>query len=167
MQQLVKFKNNTGLLLRFALVVLITTCSNYLHANEDSHPQPDLTPQQVVQIVVSALKSNDPSIGDQGIETVYRFASPANKEVTGPLSRFKSMIKGGFSSMLNHIHSEFGEMQVDAGTGLQAVWLTDKAGFKRGYVFQLGKQQSGEFAGSWMTESVWPIGVEKPKGQSI
>ncbi len=132
-----------------------------------SQPNPELAPDQVIKIVIDALKTNDPEQDDDGIATVFNFASPGNKTVTGPLPRFKSMIKRGFGNMLNHVKSEYGEIEISNDKALQAVWLTDKQGNETGYVFQMGKQQSGEFTGMWMTESVWPIGSRKPKGQSI
>jgi len=121
----------------------------------------------VVRIVVEALKTNDPAKDDDGIATVFEFASPGNKSSTGPLQRFTKMIKGGFGQMLNHTDSEFGTMEISKSTALQAVWLTTRSGQQLGYVFQIGKQVEGEFDGMWMTESVWPIGERKPQGLSI
>lgn len=130
-------------------------------------PNVELTPDEVIVIVVDALKNNDPSKDDSGIATVFDFASPGNKSATGPLSRFTQMIKGGFGNMLNHIDSEFGLIEIEDDTALQAVWLTTRAGQRIGYVFQVGKQTGGDFDGMWMTESVWPIGEREPQGQSI
>jgi len=130
-------------------------------------PNAELTPDQVVVIVIEALKNNDPSNNDEGIATVFEFASPGNKSVTGPLDRFTHMIKGGFADMLNHFDSSFGEMQIKADKAIQPVWLTSRSGVETGYVFQLGKQVGGEYDGMWMTESVWPIDKRNPRGQSI
>jgi len=132
-----------------------------------SEPNTQLSPEQVVRIVIEALKTNDPSKDDDGIATVFEFASPGNKSATGPLQRFTKMIKGGFAQMLNHIDSEFGPMEINEHTALQAVWLTTRSGQQIGYVFQMGKQVGGEFDDMWMTEAVWPIGERKPPGQSI
>jgi len=135
--------------------------------SHQARPNIELAPDEVIQIVIDALKSNDPTKDDDGIATVFEFASPGNKSVTGPLERFTQMIKGGFGDMLNHVDSEFGNIEVNEDVALQAVWLTSSSGKRSGYVFQLGKQASGEFEGMWMTESVWPIGVREPEGQSI
>ena len=135
--------------------------------NQQTTPNTALSPTEVVHIVIEALKTNDPTKDDNGIATVFEFASPGNKSVTGPLQRFTKMIKRGFADMLNHVDSEFGEIEIENNTALQAVWLTAASGKETGYVFQLGKQTSGEHAGMWMTESVWPVGARKPKGQSI
>jgi len=134
---------------------------------QPASPNTELTPTEVVHIVIDALKSNDSEKNDNGIATVFEFASPSNKSVTGPLERFATMIKRGYGDMLNHVDSEFGEIDIENNTALQAVWLTSSSGVKTGYVFQLGKQTSGKNAGMWMTESVLPLGTRKPKGQSI
>lgn len=152
---------------RWFTLILIFPISLCIADTRASSPNAELTPGDVVRIVVDALKTNNPDNNDDGIAKVFEFASPGNKSVTGPLPRFTDMIKGGFGDMLNHVDSEFGEIDVQEKTALQAVWLTAPDGRETGYVFQLGKQTTGEFEGMWMTESVWPLGARKPKGQSI
>lgn len=152
---------------RFFILFLIIPFGNAFADTQPSTPNTDLTPTEVVHIVIDALKTNDSAKNDDGIATVFEFASPGNKSVTGPLERFTIMIKRGFSDMLNHVDSEFSEIDIENNTALQAVWLTSRSGKQTGYIFQLGKQTSGENAGMWMTESVLPLGTRKPKGQSI
>lgn len=152
---------------RFFILFIILPIGSVYADSQSTTPNTELTPAQVVHIVIDALKTNDSAKNDAGIATVFEFASPGNKSVTGPLERFTTMIKGGFSDMLNHVDSEFGEIAVENNTALQAVWLTSASGTKTGYVFQLGKQTSGENAGMWMTESVLPLGSREPPGQSI
>lgn len=127
------------------------------HATEEN-PQPNsaLTPEQVVMILVNALKENDEST-DDGIATVFRFASPGNKANTGPLDRFSQMIKRGFSDMLNHADSRVGEIKTEGATALQAVYFTTTSGNEVGYLFQIGEQRTGEHKGMWMTEAVYPL----------
>jgi len=152
----------------YFFIPLLMLIVSFSHADTgSSRPSTELTPEQVVRIVIDALKKNDPLKNDDGIATVFEFASPGNKSSTGPLQRFTKMIKGGFGQMLNHVDSEFGPMEIKDDTALQAVWLTTRTGQQLGYVFQIGKQAGGEFNDMWMTESVWPIGERKPSGQSI
>ncbi|HSY80300.1 MAG TPA: hypothetical protein VK807_00975, partial [Gemmatimonadaceae bacterium] len=54
------------------------------------HPTPSLSPNQVVEIVLTALQHNDNPQPDAGIATTFEFASPANRLETGPLQRFAS-----------------------------------------------------------------------------
>jgi hypothetical protein len=53
-----------------------------------------------VRIQVEALRKNGPL--NEGIELTYRFTSPGNKQVTGPLDRFVRMVSSalyvGFST---------------------------------------------------------------------
>ena len=56
-------------------------------------PEPALSPGDVIRIQLEALRHNDEQ--DRGIAVAFRFASPANRANTGPLSRFTAMIKEG------------------------------------------------------------------------
>lgn len=133
---------------------------------QDNQPARNLTPQEVVRIVVNALKDNDAQ-NDNGIATVFSFASPANKLSTGPLSRFTTMIKKGFPDMLNHSSARFDPMEVDADTALQAVWLMTPSGTEVGYAFQLSRQVDGSYSGMWMTDMVIPLGKGPGSGMRI
>lgn len=152
---------------RFLLLLSALLLPIVSYADSDKlAPNANLTPNDVVQIVITALKTNSDK-NNNGIETVFRFASPSNKAVTGPIERFTQMIQRGFPDMLNHLQSDFSEIKIEGNTAVQAVWLTTVTGSKHGYVFQLGKQLNGEYKDMWMTEAVMPIGTNAPKGQSI
>lgn len=121
-------------------------------------PSADYSPQEVVRIVIEALGSNGDSEQDAGIATVFRFASPGNRANTGPLPRFGSMIKRGFSDMLDHLGSRYDEMEITGDIAVQAVWLLQPSGKEVGYAFQLGRQSEGTYSGMWMTDAVMPLG---------
>ena len=57
-------------------------------------PNQTIVPKKVVKIQLDGLKKNDAGYKDQGIEQTWEFAHPNNKIFTGPLERFKQMIKG-------------------------------------------------------------------------
>ncbi len=128
-------------------------------------PSTDLSPQQVINIVVESLQNN--AADDAGIATVYRFASPGNKANTGPLARFTYMIKRGFSDMLNHVGVRYDDMEMTGDVAVQAVWLQTVTGAEYGYAFQLRKQKGGETDGMWMTEGVIPLGQSAQSGIGI
>lgn len=130
-------------------------------------PSPELSPEDVVEIVIDALRTNEGTDDDAGIRTVWRFASPGNRASTGPLPRFTRMIKRGFPAMLAHESSRFDEMRVVDDKALQAVWLTLPSGSEVGYAFQLGRQEGGEYDGMWMTEAVLPLGRGARSGTRI
>ena len=143
-------------------VLMLVHSLNATATASELTPSTDYGPQDVVEIVITALRDNDET--DEGIETVFRFASPDNKRNTGPLERFTSMIKRGFPDMLNHIASETDALEIRDGKALLPVWLTTANGQEVGYLFQLGKQTEGEYSGMWMTDAVYPLAS---RGQSI
>lgn len=146
--------------------ILLLAASSTIAGNTEctATPSIDKTPESIVRTVVEALRLNDND--DSGIATVYCFASPGNKQMTGPIERFTGMIKSGYGDMLNHSDSEFDSIEIRDDVALQPVWLTTPGGSVVGYLFRLGKQSDGEFAGMWMTEAVYKIDPSKRR-QSI
>lgn len=149
-----------GLLLT-GLLVAKSSFSN----DSSPQPSPELSPQQVINIVVESLQNNQSD--DAGIATVFRFASPGNKAHTGPYPRFANMIKRGFPDMLNHIGVRYDDMEMVGDTAVQAVWLRTETGAEYGYAFQLRKQKLGEIEGVWMTDGVVPLGESAQSGIGI
>ena len=67
-------------------------------------PNSKINPSEVVKIQLLGLQKNDDGFMDSGIEQTWNFAHPNNKKATGPLERFKSMIKGNnYQMMINHL----------------------------------------------------------------
>ncbi len=115
-------------------------------------PKPELAPQEVVRIVLDALKKNDTPREDAGIETTFRFASAANKRVTGPIERFKKLVKTPhYRPMLNHKSARLGLSLVDGNTVTQRVTIIDADGREAVYEFTLSKDAE---TGCWMTDAV-------------
>lgn len=117
-------------------------------------PSPDLSPEEVVRIQVEALQRNDEPTPDAGIEAAFRFASPSNRQATGPLARFSRMIRGGYSDMLGFVRAEYGAIRVDGRQAVQPVTLVQADGRRVTYVFGLSRQQGGPYDGCWMTDGV-------------
>jgi hypothetical protein len=116
-------------------------------------PNPDLSPEEVVKIQVEALRNNDEL--DKGIEITFRFASPANKEMTGPLNRFVRLVKNpSYRPMLNHRTAEYAPIKISGDTATQRVTITGADGKASVYVFELSKQDLPDCQGCWMTDSV-------------
>ena len=73
---------------RLVRILVLLSCASASGAASsqlaDLVPRPELSPQQVVQYQVDALQQNDDPKSDAGIERAFRFASPSNKQVTGP-----------------------------------------------------------------------------------
>ena len=116
------------------------------------HPNAELRPDQVVRIQLEALRANDKA--DQGIATCFRFASPSNKLVTGPVERFAAMLKGGvYALMFDYADVEYESVEVVEQQARQRVHLTG-GGKVVTYVFYLSRQDHPECDGCWMTNSV-------------
>ena len=87
--------------------LLIYTFNLQLSAADIIEPNSNIEPFQVIKIQLKSLqKNNSPSI-DNGIEQTWEFAHPNNKKNTGPLDRFKSMLKSkSYKVLLDHLDHE-------------------------------------------------------------
>src|SRR5262245_17073737 len=129
-------------------------------------PNPDLSPEEVVKIQVEALQNNDDL--DRGIEITFKFASPANKQMTGPLYRFKQLVKDPvYRPMLNHKLAEYGPMQITDGVAAQRVTIIESNGQATVYLFALSKQSGPSCEGCWMTDSVSIVPTRKQDLEGI
>ena len=119
------------------------------------HPAPTLSPGQVVTIVLNALQHNDDPQPDAGIATTFEFASPANREETGPLRRFALMIKNpAYRPMLGFRSATRLPIEIDGSRARQRVVIIGRDGSQVTYVFLLSKQSDGPYANCWMTDGV-------------
>ena len=115
-------------------------------------PNPALGPAEVVRIQLEALRGNDAS--DQGIAVCFRFASPSNRRMTGPASRFGNMIKQGqYALMLSYLDAKFEPVEIRERRALQVVTLTGTTQSIT-YAFWLTRQSEGECEDCWMTDAV-------------
>ena len=74
------------LLLKFITIFFISiSVSNA----ELIKPNSEISPSEVVKIQLLGLQKNNDGFKDSGIEQTWNFAHPNNKEVTGPLDKFK------------------------------------------------------------------------------
>jgi hypothetical protein len=149
--------------------VLLSGCLNVPEPGKErvlnqmlsQQPSPDLTPTEVVKIQINALRMNNES--DDGIAVAFRFASPDNRRVTGPLPRFARLVKSSpYSPLLYHSEAYFSPLGVSGQRAVQLVGLKDEFGGTYLYVFVLSKQTSGEYKGCWMTDEVYLQYREKP-----
>ena len=81
-------------------VLIIFLFSISLSVAELLKPNSNIKPIEVVEIQLIGLQKNDASYKDSGIEQTWNFAHPNNKKVTGPLVKFKAMIKGDTYQMM-------------------------------------------------------------------
>jgi hypothetical protein len=120
------------------------------------HPDPKLDPAAVVRIQLKAMAHNDRPRPDAGLAIVYGFASPVNREQTGPLEHFSAMVHTGYGQLLNHRSARLSHTIIDGDQALQGVELVDQHGVTVRFVFILSRQSEPPYAGCWMTDGVVP-----------
>ncbi len=141
--------------LLWSVLLVLAGCSTEdpLAELASQSPDPRLSPEEVVRIQMSAFRNNDAE--DRGIEIAFRFASPANRRLTGPLPRFARMMRTVlYEPMLVAEEVEVSAAEVRGNLARVNVSLRGPDGRAHGYVFFLTKQTTGDYAGSWMTEGV-------------
>ena len=120
-------------------------------------PSPDLSPREVVGIQLDALRRNDTPGHDAGIAITFRFASAANRAVTGPLERFARMLKNPlYRPMIDHASARFGPIHVEGDVARIQVVLFGDRGEVAAYDFTLSKDDTG----CWLTDGVMLAPVE-------
>jgi len=131
-------------------------------------PSPDLSPSKVVQVQVQALGANDSPEEGAGIRAAFNFASPSNREATGPLPRFRTLFDNpAYQPMLNHQFAEYSDVQRSEDMARVGVILITAAGERVGYLFQLTLQTRPPYENCWMTDAVIPIDVAELSSSKI
>ena len=119
-------------------------------------PNSSIDPSQVVKIQLSALMKNDFPNKDGGIEQTWEFAHPNNQKITGPIERFKYMMKSdSYSMLLNHTSHEIEEVYLSKEVATFEVTVLDKE--KKYYKFKWQVEKyKGESAlnDCWLTTAV-------------
>lgn len=116
-------------------------------------PNPGLAPAEVVLLQLVALQQNGD--GDQGIATAFNFASPGNKEATGPLSRFRQLVRSpAYAPLLTSATFRTEALVVEGEVARQVVVVTDGAGQEAAYLFELSRQPRPPYQDCWMTDGV-------------
>jgi len=123
--------------------------------NDQPAPKPDHKPEAVVAFQLEAMRKNDSPTPDSGIKTAFRFASPENRLVTGPVEKFISLVKNPlYRPLLNHKEATLEVIRVVNNAAQQRVRVTTADGDVVFFIFTLSKQESGEYKDCWMTEAV-------------
>ena len=75
-------------------------------------PNANLKPFEVLMIQLNSLKNNNSPYKDAGIEQTWEFAHPSNKKYTGPLEKFKILLRSdSYKMLLNHIYHNIVEVK--------------------------------------------------------
>ena len=148
-------------------IVIILSIFIFTKANAELiKPSSNIEPYKVVKIQLSSLMKNNYPNKDSGIEQTWEFAHPNNQKYTGPLEKFKIMLKGeSYKMLLNHLDHKIVAVQVGNGFADYEVTVLDVE--KKYYKFnwRVEKYQlDGNLKNCWLTTMVsQPI----PLGSSI
>ena len=129
-------------------------------------PNSNIEPYKVVKIQLTSLMKNNYPNKDAGIKQTWEFAHPNNQRVTGPLDRFKIMLKGdSYKMLLNHLDHKIVAVKIINGVADYEVTVLDIE--KKYYKFNWRVEKyilDGELKDCWLTTMVsQPI----PLGSSI
>ncbi len=147
-------------------VILITLFATSTSYAELIKPNNGIEPFLVVQIQLKSLKQNDNPKKDNGIEQTWEFAHPNNQKNTGPLDRFKTMIKGkSYVMLLNHLDHKIVEVKSTDLTALFEVTVLDKDKVYYKFKWTVEKYvKDGPLKDCWLTTMV---SSPMPLGSSI
>ena len=141
-------------ILKIFIIFFLTNIN--VSSSEIIKPSVSINAAQVIKIQLEGLKKNDIPNKDQGIEQTWEFAHPSNQRFTGPLSRFKEMIKGNsYSMLLNHISHEIIEIYSDEKRAVYEVIILDSN--KKYFKFRWEVEKfldNGPLKNCWLTTVV-------------
>ena len=142
----------TKLISYFIFFIIFTTNS----FSEVIKPNKKIKPDQVVEIQLKGLMNNDNPYTDIGIEQTWEFAHPKNKKYTGPLEKFKVMIKGeSFNMLVGHKDYKIEKVYLNesVATFLVTILDSDKNYYK--FKWQVEKYiNEGPLKDCWLTTAV-------------
>ena len=119
-------------------------------------PSIEIEPKQVIKIQLTALMENDNPYKDIGIEQTWEFAHPNNRKMTGPLERFKNMIKtDSYSMLLDHSNHEISEVYTSNKVATFEVIVMDREKKYYKFKWQVEKYNGeGALKDCWLTSAV-------------
>jgi len=119
-------------------------------------PNNIILPIQVVEIQLSSLMKNDQLYKDSGIEQTWKFAHPNNQKYTGPIEKFKQMLKGeSYSMLLNHIDNQVKEVFMSEEIATFEVIILDIEKKYYKFKWQVEKySMEGPLKDCWLTTAV-------------
>ena len=119
-------------------------------------PNSKISPSEVVKIQLLGLQKNNDGFKDSGIEQTWNFAHPSNKEVTGPLDKFKRMIKSdNYQMMIDHLSHTITLVRSGASWAQFEVIILDKEKTYHKFNWQVEKYtEDGPLKNCWLTTMV-------------
>ncbi|MDN5212080.1 DUF4864 domain-containing protein [Fulvivirgaceae bacterium BMA12] len=139
------------------LLNMLLSC-RYEVIRTSDQPRQDLSPEEVVVSQLVALQTNDQPVTDHGITVAFAFASPQNKSNTGPMARFKAMLKSDtYRPLIDHREYKVSKHFIEKDKAQFFVEIISKEHKTLHYLFDLSRVDEAPYQGFWMTASVIPI----------
>ena len=156
------FKKQQIIFKFLVIFFIITSTSNA----ELLKPNSNIKPSEVVKIQLLGLQNNNEIFKDSGIEQTWNFAHPMNKQATGPLDRFKEMLKSNnYQMMINHISHTITQVRRGDDWVQFEVIILDKEKIYHKFNWQVEKFiEDGPLKDCWLTTMV---SSPEPLGSSI
>ena len=151
------------IIFKFLVIFFITISTS----NADLlKPNSNIKPAEVVKIQLLGLQNNDEVFNDSGIEQTWNFAHPMNKQATGPLDRFKEMLKSNnYQMMIDHISHTITQVRGGDDWVQFEVIILDKEKIYHKFNWQVEKFiEDGPLKDCWLTTMV---SSPEPLGSSI
>ena len=147
------------------IIILFFILAEYSSA-EILKPSINIDPKKVIKIQLTALMKNDFPYKDRGIAQTWEFAHPNNQKVTGPIERFKNMMKtDSYSMLLNHTDHEIMEVYKSTDVATFEVTVLDVSKKYYKFKWQVEKYNiEGALKDCWLTTAV---SQPMPLGSSI
>ena len=151
------------IIFKFLIFFLITISTSNAELLE---PNSNIKPSEVVRIQLLGLQNNNEVFNDSGIEQTWNFAHPMNKQATGPLDRFKEMLKSNnYQMMINHISHTITQVRRGDDWVQFEVIILDKEKIYHKFNWQVEKFiEDGPLKDCWLTTMV---SSPEPLGSSI
>ena len=151
------------IIFKFLVIFFIITLTSNA---ELLKPNSNIKPSEVVKIQLLGLQNNDEVFNDSGIEQTWNFAHPMNKQATGPLDRFKEMLKSNnYQMMINHISHTITQVRRGDDWVQFEVIILDKEKIYHKFNWQVEKFiEDGPLKDCWLTTMV---SSPEPLGSSI
>jgi len=139
----------------FKVLIFLFIFSTFSNA-ELLNPKSTIKPKEVIKIQLNGLQKNDSKFKDSGIEQTWNFAHPNNKRVTGPLSKFKMMLKSdSYGMMINHLSHTITELGSSDKWAQFEVIILDKNKIYHKFNWQVEKYTlDGSLKDCWLTTMV-------------
>ena len=151
------------IIFKFLVIFFITISTSNA---ELLKPNSNIKPSEVVKIQLLGLQNNNKVFNDSGIEQTWNFAHPMNKQATGPLDRFKEMLKSNnYQMMINHISHTITQVRRGDDWVQFEVIILDKEKIYHKFNWQVEKFiDDGPLKDCWLTTMV---SSPEPLGSSI